>query len=1528
MAKKAEKPGPREAHNPEPQTAQRAYTLRLRGIDPNNTSWRGALWTTHEAVNKGAKFFGDWLLTLRGGLSHELAEPPPVRKGKEGSGEEAVVLRKNRRILLALSWLSVEDDRGAPGHLSRVAKGSDGDAVRQEKLTAALRTILDNRGLTKRDIDSWIVDCTDPLSARIRPDAVWINRSEAFDAAMKEIGSSLTRDEAWDLLGPFFASKEAYLAQVELADDDETPREKAKDLVQKAGQWLSSRFGTGTGADFESMAAVYAAMAKWSDLPRAFRSGDDALADLVECLAPFRPEATNAEGILSLISGPGYKSATRNIIKAWGERPEGVSPDDVNRLGEAAAADDAKCRENIGAKGRRPWSDTILENVQNACGFTYLQESGPSRHSEFAVMLDHAARRVSIAHSWIKRAEAERRRFEVDARRLNAVPADAAARLDQYVKDRTGAAGGEYRIRRRAIEGWDGVVKRWNRIASANDAELEQLAAEVSIERSDGVERSLAERARIGAARLAQADDEDGKFGDIQLFEALAPDDAVCVWRRDEADPQPLKDYVLGHDARFRQRQFKVPAYRHPDPLRHPVFGDFGNSRWKVAYAALEAAKAAHAGRRIGARDAMWVKDPRALRLGLWDGERVRDVDLRWRSKRLSADLALGEDADDAAGRKTSRADRLGRAASGLRSSEAASVAGVFAQDDWSARLQAPRRELDALARRVEKHGWDARAQRMRSRLSWLVTFSAKLECRGPFIEYAARNGIVANRKGEYYPNSDSNKAEKRQGHAKLGLSRLPALRLLSVDLGHRFAAACAVWETITAADMCRECRRYGRAEPGSGELFIHLTRMAEKEVRRGRDKGKVKSIPETTIYRRIGEDFLRDPNTGNVTTTPHPAPWARLDRQFLIKLQGEEKPARMASPAEREYVERLEAGLGRVRGPDEPLPWAVDALMSEAVRTVRLALRRHGDAARIAYAFMPESKRHTPGGGAAEHTAETRTESLLDALVRWNEVRGRGEGAPWRDAGAAAAWASMIQPRLAQALPTIPMEASGQERKRHRAEVQAALGGIAGSFGTAGPAGTQEIFDWWQRKWQSDDGAWGPRLRELRQWLTPRGLARRSSETEEHRARRKARLAGARNVGGLSLTRIATIRELYQVQKAYRYKPEPSNPRAGIALIESDSARGYKFGDRTLQAMERMREQRVKQVASRIAASALGLGGHWKDIERRDGSGKVLLGDDGNPLFKPVWIEERDAKYPPCHAVVIENLRNYRPEEIQTRRENRALMSWSAGKIRKYLEEACQLHGLHLREVMPNYTSRQCSRTGAPGVRCTDVPVDKATGEPRAFWWGRAVLAAQKKVDGGSEDAESKFLVDLAEHLRALHEAGEEPATVRVPRRGGDLFVAAGTWGMHGSKSIDTAGPGDQSRAAIQADLNAAANIGLRALLDPDFPGRWWYVPCDSATGMPTKDKCAGAACVDLNTALLAPAGESSPRKKRGGKSGEKANAWRDPGCTELAGQGWLPHGAYWRWVQGRVVERLCIANGLSAPTQADTVALPETPW
>lgn len=1469
-------------HGISAQTTQRAYTLRLRGADPSDTTWREALWATHEAVNMGARAFGDWLLTLRGGLDHGLAEPPVVTGNKVPSEEEIESQRRNRRVLLALSWLSVEDARGAPkGADVRVALGTDSKDCRRERLLGALRKILAARGVDASQIEQWERDCGDTLAANIREDAVWVNRSACFDALTGEL-EGLARSYATCTIMAFFGPADSYFTLPDTDDESEAaPTSDGPEFRTLARQWCSTNFGTGEKSDSGQIVDALRALAE-TDLGRF--AGKDKAALIAQMSAAIDGASPDMDGLrLAIGWKTGRASAGRMAIDNLPDRP---SQDTIEAMQAKFEQEADKKAGEAGLRDVPGWMPTFRARIESHAAMPFKQGKGRDHIGEYSVMLDHAARRVSIGHSWIKRAEAERRRFEADAARLDRVAADAVRWLDGFTGlrgDTSGAlaAGGEYRIRKRAIEGWDHVVKRWHRKDCTTPED------------------------RKAAAREVQANPEIEKFGDIQLFEALAADDAFCVWKQDgKPDPQILKDYVAGHDAKFKRGRFKVPAYRHPDMLRHPVFCDFGNSRWDVDYAmhrrdsgldaarkkfercevAVEKARASldraktpekqtaaqekltTAQQNLAeARDALaWLSDPRSMRMSLWTGDTVAPIDrLRWSSKRLAADLGLAASNGngDSGCLAASRGDRLGRAAAGVAGGAAVVPAGLFEQKEWNARLQVPRRQLDALAAHVERHGWDARARKMRDNLSWLATLSAKLECRGPFIEYAAANGIKPNRKGEYYPAAETNKADGRMGHAKVILSRLPGLRVLSVDLGHRFAAACAVWESLAGEAFAGEID--GREVVGGGagprSLYCHTRHTDE----RGRAR--------TTIYRRLGPDTLAD-------GSPHPAPWARLDRQFSIKLQGEDTPARKASGVEREKVRAFETAIGRSRtGEHDGLPAAVDELMAEAVRSARLGLRRQGDAARIAYAFMPGAVQHPPGGGTRPHTPETRQRAVLDALVRWHELRGVDDGR-WGDAEVHKAWDGLIAPRLAEAVPQATEEASGPERKAHRKRVEQALAGLAEELAGHGEAGTPELFDWWQGKWTRDGERWRAHLRWLNRWLVPRGLRARSGETPEQEGARKSRLGAARNVGGLSLTRIATMREFWQVQKAYHYGPHPDKPRAGVERIEADA--GKKFGERALRSMERMREQRVKQLASRIAEAALGVG--------RAPASK------GRDRKRP-----RSRVDPTCHAVVIENLRNYRPDELQTRRENRALMAWSAGKVRKYLDEACQLHGLHVREVSPDYTSRQCSRTGLPGMRCVDVPVDTQTGQPKAYWWPGTLRTAQRDVQGKDGKARSRYIVALAQRLTEMKERGEAlPMSVRVPRNGGDLFVAAPSWDELRKRSMEPS-------STVQADLNAAANIGLRALLDPDFAGRWWYVPCDSKTGKPMKDKCAGAACLDLDAEFFAPA-EKSQR--------DVTNMWRDPGPDMAGGDGWKGHHAYWPGVEKRVVGRLRAMAGLDA--------------
>lgn len=1424
------------SHSVEYPTTQRAYTLRLRGAGSDDHSWRDALWATHEAVNNGVRGFGDWLLTLRGGLDHELATPPEAEKQR--TDEELAAVVKSRRILLALSWLSVEDEQGAPKGALRVATGSESAQVRADKLVSALREILAKRRMDKRTIDAWVGDCSASLAARIREDAVWVNRSAAFDEQADRL-DGLNRKYANETTFSLFGPDDAYFALPSGDQDEDEGGAGAGDgpeFKELARAMVSRDFGTGTKSDAAAISTTLRKLAS-SDLSRFVGQGkDDLIAHMAGIVGGRTPDLV---GLLAAVGWKGRSSKGRMAIEALPARLSGAAIEAMR----SKLQDEAASKAATAGRGEKPkWMQQFLLGIEDACGMPFR---GSRDHTgEYSVMLDHAARRVSIAYSWIKRAEAERCRFEADALRLAEVPAAAMTWLDSYCATRTVASGAldddvGYRIRRRAIGGWDEVIAKWRRAKCATAQD------------------------RIAAARETQADPDIEKFGDIQLFEALSQDDAECVWRPEgRVNADLLKDYVAGHEARFKQRRFKVPAYRHPDPLVHPVFVDFGTSRWEIQYAVHAAAKP-RGKRKPTEAEAEWFGTPRGVRLGLWNGKSVQPTELRWSSKRLTRDLIGQNGVSRLAG--VPRADRLGRAAGGVVDTAPVRPVGLFELAMWNGRLQAPRAQLDALAARVRAYGWDDRARSMRQRVNWLLTFSAKLECRGPMHTYLerfegdepSRPYLRKTKKGVVLDiMHDENKS--REGNAKLILSRLPGLRVLSVDLGHRFAAACAVWQVLSAKDLADETtgRSIIRGSSDAQSLLLH-TRHCDPATGKNR----------ITIYRRIGTDRVSDGRT-------HPGPWARLERQFLVKLQGEEGPTRKAAPMERTAVSDLERAVGRLRDASAPLPTDVGGLMADAVRTARLALRRHGDAARIAYAFSPDATHQLPGGGSELHSAESRVGAIREALVRWFDL---ACGDRWHDAWAAEAWVRTLECDL----PTLPAALTPGARRRVPGSIEEQLAPIAARLVARG---THDIHRLWLAHWRDLDREWRPRLRWLRDWILPRGLRADKKESPDHSAERKNRRRAARWVGGLSLTRISTVRELYQLQKAFAMRPHPDDLRQNVALRGDD--RFDKFGSSVLLVMERLRTQRVKQTASRIIEAALGIG--------RAPAARGRVGQRKRPLMQV------DA---PCHVVVVENLRNYRPDELQTRRENRQLLQWAAGKVRDRLTEACQLQGVYLRDVQPNYTSRQCSRSGLPGVRCQDVAVHDFLTKAH---WTRMTDDAVKRLSEGRSDSLDAMLRDLRERwMNAPSGAEARGRPLRIPRTGGDLFVASA--------------PQSREGACVQADLNAAANIGLRALLDPDFPGKWWYVPCDSSTGMPRDDRCAGATCFDRCSALLAGGTEEGSEKPKGRESrrgGVKdvTNAWRDMSAQATSDGEWVGHAQYWAGVRARVIRHLRQYNGLNS--------------
>ncbi len=1439
---------------------QRAYTLRLTGND--SEGWRDALWKTHEAVNRGAQRFGDWLLTLRGGISHELAEKLPAKLQAADSQEHRAAIR-DRRILLALSWLSVES--GYRGPKNNVTSDPVGE----------LRSILQNRGLEPAEVEQWVDDCKESLRAKIKDEAVWVNRSAAFDAFTSRY--AVSRRDVEDLIFSLVLKEQDYLAPIiEDEASDATDDEQLAASSNVARGWISTNFGTGEKNDNSAIAENLRSISKSPLESYRGRPGLALLEDIATRLG-VQPQGNVLDAVRIAV---GWKTGRFSAGRMALERVasvEALSAEDIETL-KAKLSSEARSKSS--KAGALAWAGKWQADLEADLGIRYV--TGRNLVGEFSSMLDHAIRKVRSAHTWIRRAEGRRRSFSKEKQRIQLVPTEARAFLDDYCEWRTADSGAadRYRIRKRAIDGWNEVVEAWSGLGS-------------ELRKDDSGGPSVAAQAR--EAKIHELQGEVEKFGDAQLFEELANSDAICVWKRDgKPDAAILLDYVHGRLAEHNMTRFKVPAYCHPDPLMHPVFCDFGNSRWNIEYAvhrsrgklaalrrSLEKKEADAAALRArlsqcersrrASVDAKlndldraiaelktqlsWLGSPGALRMGLWDGSAITNFDLQWRCNRLTGDLGTptAESIID-----VPRADRFGRAVAGAGPGVDVLPVALFDEEKWSGRLQAPRDQLRRIAGLEQRGGIseEDRAHKIaqaKAHLKWLITLSAKLKPRGPWIDYAAAQGLNYRALPHKVENS------KRKGSAaKLAFSRLPGLRVLSVDLGHRYGASCAVWQALSAQEFDDNTAQ-AKAMGKNVEISDMYAVVSWTE-----DEGK----PRRTIYRRIAADKL--------DSRPHPAAWARLARQFVVKLQGEDEEARAASRDESARVQRFCKNIGRkldIESRD------VSELMAGTVRFARLGLRRHADIARIAIA-MTQQCRWTRGEAVRLSDQEYKDE-ISRALQRWFNL---ATAENWQADAAQRLWKE-CQEAYGLHLPNLGRIEPDERKKRAIRDTVLAQ---AAEELVACPDIRLQIGECFARLWHEAEPQWANDIRWLRHWVLPSG----DNPANRH-------------TGGLSLKRIGTIQDLYRLQKAHYQRLTPQGPqmRDGKPVTASEN-----FFRRAQENVERMRDNRVKQLASRIVEAALGLG---NESPRRAANGSNFGHDRRRAAVLP-----DDPRFAPCHVIVTENLRSYRANQSRTRRENRGLMGWSSAQVFKYLSDACTLYGFRVYEVSPHYTSQQDSRSGLPGIRCMDVNVrDFVAGG----YWKRRVAKAGKRCDEGKGSQRDRFLVELitanwneeekiwtepdGTRWQLTSRAGtdefnwhaltplaasnqqHEPHPVRVPQQGGDIFVCS----AHG--------PTRGGLLGLQADMNAAANIGLRAVTDPDWPGRWWYVLCDGQH-VPDPKKIQGSAAFDRVRVLRVEDAVET--------SGKAMNLWRKPTSRPLQDDRWLTYQVYWDRVEQDVIELL----------------------
>jgi hypothetical protein len=289
----------------------------------------------------------------------------------------------------------------------------------------------------------------------------------------------------------------------------------------------------------------------------------------------------------------------------------------------------------------------------------------------------------------------------------------------------------------------------------------------------------------------------------------------------------------------------------------------------------------------------------------------------------------------------------------------------------------------------------------------------------------------------------------------------------------------------------------------------------------------------------------------------------------------------------------------------------------------------------------------------------------------------------------------------------------------------------------------------------------------------------------------REKRLAGQR---GLSMQRIEQLESLRQrCQSLNRALMQTPGEPAKLGR----SKRGIELADpcpELLDRLEALKEQRVNQTAHLILAQALGvrLMRHEKDDATR--AAQDIHGE-----------YERIPGREPIDFLVLENLDRYLASQGRGRGENSKLMKWSHRAILGKLKQLCEPYGLRVLETPAAYSSRFCSLTGVAGFRAVELTPDDA----EDFRWRKHMerLADPERAKKLSKEerAESAAVKRLFDDINKLN-AGllkNRPArakwhTLLAPVAGGPIFVP-----MTGKP--------------MQADINAAINLGLRAIAAPD---------------------------------------------------------------------------------------------------------------
>ena len=274
----------------------------------------------------------------------------------------------------------------------------------------------------------------------------------------------------------------------------------------------------------------------------------------------------------------------------------------------------------------------------------------------------------------------------------------------------------------------------------------------------------------------------------------------------------------------------------------------------------------------------------------------------------------------------------------------------------------------------------------------------------------------------------------------------------------------------------------------------------------------------------------------------------------------------------------------------------------------------------------------------------------------------------------------------------------------------------------------------------------------------------------------------------GLSMPRLEQLDGLHRLFLRYNRSLDRT---AGTPATFGRADRGRDSGEPCqplLDKIDRMKEQRVNQTAHLILAQALGVRLRPHQLSDNERGARDIHGEYEK-------IPDRE----PVDFIVIEDLSRYLSSQGRAPSENSKLMKWAHRAVRDKLKMlAEEPFGIPVVETVPAYSSRFHAVNGQPGSRLHELPrLDNYRLMSLEKLAAKTDTQERHRAKAAGELLE-QFLI-LAKENAERRSLKKPPLTLYFPQTGGPLFLAA------------------QDGSPVQADTNAAVNLGLRAIASPD---------------------------------------------------------------------------------------------------------------